>query len=80
MGNVAESVEIAPRQASGLTLEPVEAAIVAAIRRDGPQSRTHLAERLDTSRASIPPIVGRLLAGGILAQVGEGQPAGGPRP
>ena len=80
MGNVAESVEIAPRQASGLTLEPVEAAIVAAIRRDGPQSRTDLAERLDTSRASITPIVGRLLAGGILAEVGEGKSAGGRRP
>ncbi len=80
MGNVAESVEIAPRQASGLTLEPVEAAIVAAIRRDGPQSRTDLAERLDTSRASITPIVGRLLAAGILAEVGEGKSAGGRRP
>ena len=33
MGNVAESVEIAPRQASGLTLEPVEAAIVAAVKK-----------------------------------------------
>ena len=68
------------RPKSGLVLEPLEAAIVAAIRRDGPQSRTDLAERLDYSRASITPIVSRLLAAGILAEVGEGKSAGGRRP
>ena len=63
-----------------LTLEPMEAAIVAAIRRDGPLSRTDLAERLDYSRASITPIAGRLIAAGVLTEVGEGKSAGGRRP
>ena len=71
---------VSARHASGLTLEPVEAAVVAAIRRNGPLSRTDLAERLDYSRASLTAIVGRMIAAGVLSEVGEGKSAGGRRP
>ena len=71
---------VSARHASGLTLEPVEAAVVAAIRRAGPLSRTDLAERLDYSRASLTAIVGRMIAAGVLSEVGEGKSAGGRRP
>ncbi len=61
-------------------LEPVEAAVVAAIRRDGPLSRTDLTEALDTSRASVTGIVGKMVSANILTEVGEGKSAGGRRP
>ena len=77
---MAESVDIAPRRGTGPVLEPLEAAIVAAIRAGSPLSRSELAERLDYSRATITPIAGRLLAGGLLVEVGEGKSAGGRRP
>ncbi len=65
---------------SVLLLDPLEAAVVAAIRRDGPQSRSDLSAHLDYSRASVTGIVGRMVAAGILAEVGEGKSAGGRRP
>ena len=68
------------RLASELTLDALETAVVAAIRREGPLSRTDLAEHLDYSRASVTAIVGRMIAAGILTEAGEGKSAGGRRP
>ena len=65
---------------STLMLEPLEAAVVTAIRRQGPLSRTDLSERLDYSRASVSGIVGRMIDARILAEAGEGKSAGGRRP
>lgn len=61
-------------------LEPIEAAVVAAIRRRGPLSRTDLSTQLDYSRASVTGIVGRMLDARILTEAGEGKSAGGRRP
>jgi glucokinase-like ROK family protein len=61
-------------------LEPVEAAVIAAIRREGPLSRTDLTTWLDYSRASVTSIVGRMVSANILTEVGEGKSAGGRRP
>ncbi len=61
-------------------LEPLEAAVVSAIRRQGPLSRTDLSAHLDYSRASVTGIVGRMLDANILAEVGEGKSGGGRRP
>lgn len=69
-----------PIEESALMLEPVEAAVIAAIRRDGPLSRTDLTEELDYSRASVTSIVGRMVSANILTEVGEGKSAGGRRP
>lgn len=77
---MADLIDVAPRHQAGLLLEPLEAAVVAAIRRDGPQSRTDLAERLDYSRASLTALVGRMLAAGVLIEIGVGKSAGGRRP
>lgn len=61
-------------------LEPLEAAVVQAIRRHGPLSRSDLSEHLDYSRASVTGIVGRMIDAQILAEAGEGKSAGGRRP
>jgi len=61
-------------------LEPLEAAVVTAIRRRGPLSRSDLSEHLDYSRASVTGIVGRMIDAEILAEAGEGKSAGGRRP
>lgn len=63
-----------------LMLEPLEAAVVTAIRRQGPLSRTDLSERLDYSRASVTGIVGRMIDARVLTEAGEGKSAGGRRP
>lgn len=63
-----------------LMLDPAEAAVVAAIRRDGPLSRTDLSEELHYSRATITSIVSKMLSASILDEVGEGRSAGGRRP
>lgn len=63
-----------------LMLEPLEAAVVTAIRRHGPLSRSDLSEHLDYSRASVTGIVGRMIDAEILAEAGEGKSAGGRRP
>ena len=65
---------------STLMLEPLEAAVVTAIRRQGPLSRTDLSERLDYSRASVTGIVGRMIDSRVLTEAGEGKSAGGRRP
>jgi len=65
---------------STLMLEPLEAAVVTAIRRRGPLSRSDLSEHLDYSRASVTGIVGRMIDARILAEAGEGKSAGGRRP
>ena len=69
-----------PIDESALWLGPVEAAVVSAIRRQGPLSRTDLAAQLDYSRASLTGIVGRLINSGVLTEAGEGKSAGGRRP
>ena len=46
---------------STLMLEPLEAAVVTAIRRRGPLSRSDLSEQLAYSRASVTGIVGRMI-------------------
>ena len=46
---------------STLMLEPLEAAVVNAIRRRGPLSRSDLSQQLDYSRASVTGIVGRMI-------------------
>ena len=63
-----------------LMLEPLEAAVVTAIRRQGPLSRSDISERLDYSRASVTGIVGRMIDARILTEAGEGKSAGGRRP
>lgn len=63
-----------------LMLEPLDAAVVAAIRRQGPLSRSDLSAQLDYSRASITGVAGRLLDSGVLVEAGEGKSAGGRRP
>lgn len=65
---------------TALVLDPVEAAVVTAIRRQGPLSRTDLAQELDFSRATVTSIVGRMLSAQVLDEVGEGRSAGGRRP
>lgn len=65
---------------STLMLEPLEAAVVTAIRRQGPLSRSDLSEYLDYSRASVTGIVGRMIQTGVLTEAGEGKSAGGRRP
>lgn len=65
---------------STLMLEPLEAAVVTAIRRQGPLSRSDLSEHLDYSRASVTGIVGRMIQAGVLTEAGEGKSAGGRRP
>ncbi len=81
---MAESVTLAgiagPPAEPELSLDPLEAAVVAAIRREGPLSRTDLAEHLGYSRASVTALAGRMLAAGILSEAGEGKSAGGRRP
>lgn len=61
-------------------LEPLEAAVVNAIRRQGPLSRSDLSEQLAYSRASVTGIVGRMIDAHILTEAGEGKSAGGRRP
>lgn len=63
-----------------LMLEPLEAAVVTAIRRQGPLSRSDISEQLDYSRASVTGIVGRMIDARILTEAGEGKSAGGRRP
>jgi len=63
-----------------LMLEPIEAAVVTAIRRQGPLSRSDISEQLDYSRASVTGIVGRMIDARILTEAGEGKSAGGRRP
>ncbi len=65
---------------ASLTLDPVEVAVVAAIRREGPLSRTDLSQELDYSRATVTTIVGRMVSAHILDEVGEGRSGGGRRP
>ncbi len=72
-----ESIQV---NKSALMLEPLEAAVVTAIRRQGPLSRTDLSERLDYSRASVTGIVGRMIDSRVLTEAGEGKSAGGRRP
>lgn len=71
---------VKPIEEPSLMLDPLEAAVVTAIRRQGPLSRTDLSERLDYSRASVTGIVGRMIDARILAEAGEGKSAGGRRP
>lgn len=61
-------------------LEPIEAAVLKAIRNDGPLSRTDLAAELGYSRASITPIISKLLSAQILQEIGQGKSAGGRPP
>ena len=61
-------------------LDPTAAAVLKEIRKDGPLSRTELAQKLGYSRASITPVVQKLLASNILQEIGQGQSAGGRRP
>ncbi|MFO7661072.1 MAG: ROK family transcriptional regulator [Chloroflexota bacterium] len=70
----------APTDGSALMLEPLEAAVVTAIRREGPLSRTDLSERLEYSRATVTGIVGRMITAQVLEEAGEGKSAGGRRP
>lgn len=65
---------------STLMLEPLEAAVVNAIRQQGPLSRSDLSEQLAYSRASVTGIVGRMIDAHILTEAGEGKSAGGRRP
>lgn len=65
---------------TALMLEPLEAAVVTAIRRQGPLSRSDLSEQLAYSRASVTGIVGRMINAHILTEAGEGKSAGGRRP
>jgi glucokinase-like ROK family protein len=57
-----------------------EAEIVGLIRQRGALSRTDLARLTGYSRAKITPLVGRLLAAGILKEIGDGASQGGRRP
>ncbi|HMQ30343.1 MAG TPA: ROK family transcriptional regulator [Chloroflexaceae bacterium] len=57
-----------------------EAEIIGQIRRRGALSRTDLARLTGYSRAKITPLVGRLLASGILEEIGDGASQGGRRP
>lgn len=61
-------------------LGDLEAAVVEAIRSNGPLSRTDLSGEMNYSRASLTMIVGNMLNAGILLEVGEGKSAGGRRP
>ncbi len=50
------------------------------VRKQGPLSRTDLAELLDLSRASVTAIAGNLLELGVFQEVGHGKSEGGRRP
>lgn len=57
-----------------------EKATVWLLRKRGALSRTAIAELLDTSRASVTPIVSNLLEMNVLSEVGQGKSDGGRRP
>ncbi len=61
-------------------LDRTDAAVLKAIRQDGPLSRTDLAVELGYSRASITPIINNLLASQIIQEAGQGKSAGGRPP
>jgi glucokinase-like ROK family protein len=61
-------------------LSQIELLALELIRKHGAMSRTSLAKLLDTSRASVTAIAGKLLEEGILAEVGHGESIGGRRP
>lgn len=65
---------------SVFNLDEIAAAVLREFRKDGPLSRTELAQKLGYSRASITPVVQKLLASNILQEIGQGQSAGGRRP
>lgn len=69
-----------PLTTTPFQLSSAEAAVISAIRTDGPLSRTDLARRLSTSRASMTSIVNRLRDTEILIEVGQGKSAGGRPP
>ena len=68
------------RDDSVFDLARIDAAVLKAIRNDGPLSRTDLAAKLGYSRASITLIINNLLASQILQEVGQGKSAGGRPP
>jgi glucokinase-like ROK family protein len=61
-------------------LSKIELLAVEIIRKHGTMSRTSLAKLLETSRASVTAIAGKLLEEGVLAEVGYGESVGGRRP
>lgn len=74
-----EMPAVAPAGRAGALLSE-EAEIVGLIRRRGALSRTDLARLTGYSRAKVTPLVARLLAAGILEEVGDGASQGGRRP
>ncbi len=60
--------------------DSTDAAVLKEIRQDGPLSRTDLAQKLGYSRASITPMVQKLITQEVLREIGQGQSAGGRRP
>jgi glucokinase-like ROK family protein len=61
-------------------LAVAELAAVNLVRKQGPLSRTDLAELLDVSRASVTALAGNLVELNVLEEVGHGKSEGGRRP
>ncbi len=61
-------------------LDRTDAAVLKAIRQDGPLSRSDLAVELGYSRASITAIINDLLASQIIQEAGQGKSGGGRPP
>ena len=61
-------------------LAAAELAAVNLVRKQGPLSRTDLAELLDVSRASVTSLAGNLVELNVLEEVGHGKSEGGRRP
>ncbi len=61
-------------------LQPPQAKIVACLRRQGPLSRTDIADITGYSRSTITTLVNELTDAGILEEMGEGESSGGRRP
>lgn len=79
---MADDLAASPADAPGAVaaLLPEEAEIAGLIRMRGALSRTDLARLTGYSRAKITPLVGGLLAAGILEEIGDGASQGGRRP
>jgi glucokinase-like ROK family protein len=80
MSQMAAGANSASTGAAPFVLSQSEAAVVSAIRKLGPLSRTDLARETGYSRAKITSIVGGLIEGSVLEELGEGESQGGRRP
>jgi glucokinase-like ROK family protein len=74
-----DAIERGPRR-SGDRPRPLVDAVLRLIWREREISRAEIARRADLSRSTVSEVVGLLLPGGLVAEVGTGESRGGRRP